>query len=164
MIAGIVTSEVALNTVKGVLWLLRSRFGEALGAPELLGRPNDEPGAPNLQGTPPKPQCLVDAKQVSGSPRRGVVLCLPRRRLQRWLLTEGRAWRERIGDGGGGTGGGKRWSPPWVEDGIDVMPPVLPGRANERGRTGGDGGSGIGDSGSPSRVLTLPSQERGMVR
>lgn len=144
MIAGVVALKPALNTVRGVLWLLGNRFGDALGAPELLGRRPS--GAPKPRGgAVPQPLLLVNAQQVSGSPNRGVVLCLPRRRLQRWLLTEGRAWR---GRGGGGRDDGNRWSPSWVEDGIDVMPPVLPGRTNEGGRV---------EAGADSVGINMPS-------
>lgn len=129
MIAGIVASEPVLNTVRGVLWLLGSCFGDALGGgAELLGRALDRPGTPpTQQSTTPQPQLLVDAAQIGGSPRRGVVLSLPRHTLQRWLLTEGRARRR-------GEGGDTGWSPSWLEDGIDVLPPVLPGRADDRHR------------------------------
>lgn len=92
---------------------------------------------------------------VSWSPRRGVVLSLPRRALQGWLLTEGRARNK--GGGGGGGGGGGLWKPSWVEDGIDVVAPVLPGLHTAdslRGDGGCEGvgiGAGGGDGGNGSK-------------
>ena len=158
IIAGMVASKRAVDIVNGIVWLLGSgRLGDSLVGLELLGQPSEDPGDPTQQhGVPP--QLLVGAEPVLGSPKRGVVLCLPRRRLQRWLLAEGRAWKGRHGvggdgsgsSGGGGGGGGsdELWSPWWVEDGIDAIPPRLPGRASGRGRRlagrsgGGGGGSG----------------------
>lgn len=126
MIAGMVASGPAINTVNGVVWLLRDHFGDALGDIEILGRPNGDVSGGQNGGAP---SVWDDAEQSSPKSRRGVVLCLPRRKLQRWILVEGRAWRKRCcRDGAVGDGSSKLWSPSWVEDGIDAMPPVLPGR------------------------------------
>lgn len=161
IIVGMVASKRAVDIVRGILWLLGSnRFGNSSSLRaglELLGQPSEDPADPTQQhGVPP--QLLVGAEQVLGSPKRGVVLCLPRRRLQEWLLAEGRAWKARhdvSGDSSGGSGSrGEPWSPWWVEDGIDTIPPRLPGRASERGHglVGGGGGGGGGGRGSDDFV------------
>lgn len=152
MIAGMVASGPAINTVNGVVWLLRDRFGDALGDLEILGRPNGDVSGRQNGGTL-VPSVWEGAEQVSSGSRRGVVLCLPRRKLQRWLLVEGRAKRQRCcRDGAGGDESGKLWSPSWVEDGIDAMPPVLPGRENSKieGTSRGIGGSSNGGGGGNS--------------
>lgn len=148
MIAGMVASSPAMNTVDGVVWLLQDRFGDALGDLEILGRPNGDVSGGQNGGAP---SVWEGAGQGSSASRRGVVLCLPRRKLQRWLLVEGRTWRQRCCRGGAvGDESSKLWSPSWVEDGIDAMPPVLPGREDIKieGTGRGIGGTGRGIGGS----------------
>ncbi|CAM9591430.1 unnamed protein product [Pylaiella littoralis] len=165
MIASIKGSPRALDTVREVLWLLgSSRFDESLeGGLELIGRvgwgPKATPDAAAAAAAPmrqnerkdetatkPERRLLCEVQEtVLRSPSRGVVLSLPRRALQGWLLAEGRARNKGggSGGGGGGGGGGGLWTPSWVEDGIDVVPPGLPGLGTV-GSLRADGANGVG--------------------
>ncbi|CAM9360389.1 unnamed protein product [Scytosiphon promiscuus] len=185
MIASIGGSLRVLHTVKEILWLLGSgRFDGPLdGDLRLLGRHEEHNarsttasataaaaaraqkesggGGGDGQQVDRWSELLRDVKNAMRKPQRGVVLCLPRRRLQGWLLREGRA---RIAsahdDGGGGVSGGGRdgelWKPSWVEDGIDAVPPVLPELAPSQDGTAG----GVGESSGRSRRDSL-GEERG---
>ena len=179
----------ALNTAKEIVWLLglvSGRHGPPLGGGlELLGRGEaghlTHPAAAAAAATRQQAEQaetvreqeeallhVVRLQQMQQpSSKQGVVLSLPRRALQGWLLREGRAWREeeegRGGDGGvGGGGDGRgRWTPSWVEDGIDVVPPTLPGfgvaegKAVDSGSVSGGGSRGSKDEDAPVEMPTV---------
>ncbi|CAN0206011.1 unnamed protein product, partial [Ectocarpus sp. 12 AP-2014] len=159
MIASVKDSWRALDNLKGILWLLGScRFDGPLdGDVELLGQPGERRHPPadnaatrerddgNQAGRHRQLELLREAQESMRSPGRGLVVSLSRRKLQGWLLREGRAWgRANVGGGGGG---GRLWKPSWVEDGIDVVPPVLPGllTARDDGTDVIAGGAGSGE-------------------
>lgn len=116
VIVDVAVSNVAVSSVRAILWLLGTEFSQhesgALNPPELLGL------TPAVYPTPQVSKPLQDVKgQIMDRPRRsGVVLCLPRFQLQRWLLEEGRARRG---------SDGVDWSPSWLEMEVDG-PPLLP--------------------------------------
>lgn len=153
MIVSVRDNIRAVETAREIFWLL-GRFGglrfsgglEVLGrreqrphlggrvvataavAPAALGAPAADPAARRqheVDTAREQEERLIRGVQET-APKRGVVLSLPRRALQGWLLREGRA-RNAAGGGGGDGGGGGLWTPSWVEDGIDVVPPDLPG-------------------------------------
>lgn len=177
IIASIEGSLRALHTVREILWLLGSdRFDGPLDDDlELLGEHGSQSAATTASGTAfpaareqddghktkRGSELLRGVKHAMRKPKRGVVLCLPRRKLQGWLLREGRA---RIAgtldnDCGGGSGSknSRLWQPSWVEDGIDVVPPALPGLAPAQDEGDGDAGSDRLTSGSP---VELRGEER----
>lgn len=129
VIAGLNASESTYHTVESILWLLSNRFKGTLSPPEILGR--EFAGArASHQGDQ---QLLLSVEQLKDVSRKsGVVLCLPRLRLQRWLVTEGRSWRR-----------DDSWSPEWMDDEAGE-PPALPVRRGSLGdsRGGLDGTSG----------------------
>lgn len=134
VIVDVTVSSSAVSSARNILWLLSSAFSRfengALNPPELVGL-----GARNMKKMASKP--LLKMKQITERPHStGVVLCLPRLQLQRWLLAEGRAWR---GDRG------KLWSPPWLEFEVDA-PPLLPVHFELEAVTNSNGG--INHSGS----------------
>ncbi|CBJ30481.1 expressed unknown protein [Ectocarpus siliculosus] len=166
MITSVKGSWPALDNLKGILWLLGScRFDGPLdGDLELLGQPGErrhpptdnaatrERGDGNQGGRRRQLELLREAQESMRSPGRGLVVSLSRRTLQGWLLREGRAW-SRANVGGGG-GGGRLWKPSWVEDGIDVVPPVLPGllTARDDGTDVVAGGVGSGEISGSAQV------------
>ncbi|CAN0002286.1 unnamed protein product [Ectocarpus sp. 4 AP-2014] len=162
MIASVKGSWRALDNLKGMLWLLGScRFDGPLdGDLELLGQPGERRHPPadnaatrerddgNQAGRRRQLELLREAQESMRSPGRGLVVCLSRRTLQGWLLREGRA-SSRANVGGGGGGGVRLWKPSWVEDGIDVVPPVLPGLLTAR-----DDGTDVIASGAGSGEIS----------
>lgn len=186
MIVSVIDNTRALDTVEEIMWLLSvsSRHGPPLGRLELLGRGETghltHPAAAaaatrqwqqgQSETAREQQQSLLHAvrqqQQVQPVSKQGVVLSLPRRALQGWLLREGRAWRKSGGtdDGGGGGDAGGLWTPSWVEDGIDVVPPELPGfgmvRENGVDRVSGDSGSG--DTQFESTVASSPTAREGL--
>lgn len=171
MIAGMKGSGRALDTLKGILWLLGScRFDGSLDSDlELLGQPGERRHPPadnaatrerdggNQSSRFRQQEFLREAQESMQSPKRGLVVSLSRRTLQRWLLREGRA-RSTANDGGGG---GRLWKPSWVEDGIDAVPPVLPGFS-----TAQDDGADVvaGGAGSGGRLGIAPVDAREGMR
>lgn len=144
VIVDVTVSSSAVSSVRDILWLLGSAFSRfengALNPPELVGL-----GARNMKKMASKP--LLKMKQITERPHStGVVLCLPRLQLQRWLLAEGRAWR---GDDG------KSWSPPWLELEVDT-PPLLPVHLELEAGSGGDiNHSGSDRVGSSARSTSV---------
>lgn len=178
MIVSVRDNTRALDTTKEILWLLdvSSRHGAPMGGLELLGRgeqghlthPAVAAAAARQQGQAETAQDqeetllrVVQVQQQLPASKRGVVLSLPRRALQGWLLREGRARRE--GRGGVGGDGGGLWTPSWVEDGIDVVPPTLPGFGVVEGNgvdSGVGGGRGSREAPLESNVaLSPPARE-----
>lgn len=172
MIVSVRYNTLALDTAKGILWLLgvcSRRHGAPLGGLELLGRGQTghltRPAAAAVatrqqdqaEITRMQEEALLDAVQQEqqAASKQGVVVSLPRRALQGWLLREGRARRESRGVE---AGGGGLWTPSWVEDGIDVVPPTLPGF----GVAEGNGAGGVSGGGVPRETpfeSTVASQE-----
>jgi len=181
MIVSVRDNIRALQTAREILWLLGRLGGLPLsGGLELLGRREQRPhldarvvaaAPPAAGGADPAARRQHEAETareqeerlVRGvketAPKRGVVLSLPRRALQGWLLRAGRARNTAGGGSSGGVGGGGLWTPSWVEDGIDVVPPDLPGlhaaAGKDEGIVGGPGDDPAIDVGRGMSALSL---------
>lgn len=120
VIVGLDINDTTLSTLRAILWLLDSEYSRlgqssALSPPELLGVASLRPKPKGKRGSE---EALHYEKQLLNRPRKnGVVLCLPRLRLQSWLLAAGRAGR-----GDGGDKQSTSWTPEWMELEVDLRP------------------------------------------